>query len=634
MPVLYLSVVVLALLVVYGMRAEQLLTAVVDPFGAEARPIKQAILGYVAYGGAVAAGLFLGVFVLLKTGASAYPALAPASLVLGGTALVVAAHVDTVVFRDYGIHFYEYDVGGMIGDSMARKDLGVRPQDFLAATAGGLAIILLGVLAYGTLAWAAPYLPPWTEGLAGTFLAGVGGMGLLLFGIRQRAVVEDRHELWSILPARALLLPGLGQRPHLAVRPRTGAGGYPDPRRPSTSFPSIVNRKSVVLILADGLRADHVCGPDGLTPALAAFAARQDVIASGRHFGTGPFTEIGLHGLTYGLHGHAYFPLLADGVPSWPLQVFRENGYEVALITGSRVLQFPSSQLLDNFSSAITLDRDQGVFDAASDFIARRRVDAKPYFLVVFYYAPHWPFDEIEATHRRFRPDLHDGRRHAFQDMRDEAFRARVRNSYRNAVIQADQNFSRTFDLVRAEFEEGRTAVAFTSDHGTELWEHGIMGQGCSTFWNEKVVVPFLLGLPGAHPGPEAKKPLCSSHVDLLPTLFDWLGTDPAIPPRSYGHGRSLLAPPDPGAEAVTTLSGRYFPWADRQNALVTEEGKFWFHVARSGREPRDFTIVPGRATDLEDRPLEPASWQFPEGAAHRFKEEFWRFLEPPSRRR
>lgn len=613
----------------YWIRAEQILTATMDPSGSEAQTVKEALVGYVAFGATTGAGLLWGISLLLRGWLHAPPFVAALPLVAGGILLLVAAHVDTVVFRDYGIHFYEYDLQGMISDSMARKDLGIRPQDFLTAVGGGLAIFLVGVGTYRALAWAAPRLPASTETMAAAFLGSAWIAGTAAFAFRQRAVVKERHEFLAMLPARRILLPGQEERPHLAVRPRTGPAGYPDPRLPATPVPRLGERKNVLIVLADGLRADHVGGPLGLTPALTDFAARPEVVAPVRHYATGPFTEMGFHGLTYGLHGHACHPFLQERIPSWPLHVFGENGYEVAVITGSRLFLFPTSQLLDNFPTVVTLDRDEDVHRAASGFLQRRREDGKPYFLVVFHYAPHWPFDEIADANRRFRPDLLDSGRGAFQDMRDEAFRARVRHSYRNATLQADLNFARTFQLVRDSYEAGQTIVGFTSDHGTELWEHGIMGQGSSTFWNEKVAVPFLLGLPGVHLEGAVKHPTQSSHVDLLPTLLDYLGMDPVLPPEAFSHGRSLLKEARLYEPPVATISGRFFPWADRQNALVTGDAKYWFHAARDEAGPGGFVIVPGRATDLEDEPLGEGAPPIPEAAARRFTEEFWRFLEP-----
>jgi len=508
------------------------------------------------------------------------------------------------------------------------SDLGIRREDLLMALAGVAAIFVIGLGLYAALGRIGRRLPRWTDVAAGASLAVVGVGALGFFGVEQRAISDDRHDFLSTLPASRWLLPGSTQRPHLAVEPRLGSGGYPDPRDPATPIPTLGHKRNVLLILADGFRADHVGKPLALTPKLTAFAERPEVIVPRRHYSTGPFTEMGLYGLAYGLNTFTYFPFIERRIPSYPLEVFRRNGYVVALITGSRVLQFPSSQLLDDFDPLVALDGDALVFEAVSDFLRARREDGKPYFLVAFYYAPHWPFDSVEEPNRRFRPDLMDGGRSAFDSPEDPLFRKRVRNSYLNSVIQFDDLFSRTLDLVRDDYEAGRTAVAFTSDHGTELWEHGIMGQGRSTFWNEKVAVPFFLGLPGALLTPALKSPEFGSHVDLFPTLFQYLHASPAMPAESYSHGRSLLEPSGAPEERVVMLTGRYFPWADRQNTLVTAEGKFWFHVARAdGAE--DFVTLPGRATDLDDAPLAPGSWTFPEEPARRFRAQFWRFLRP-----
>ena len=625
---LFLLVILAAVFLLYGVRAEEVLKAVVDPSGPQVGAMRKAFLGYVLYGSSVLAIILFALFSLAGGIRREGVGLSSLPVVLGGTLMIVGVYVDTLVFRDYGIHFYEYDLLGLLTDAATARDVGIRRQDLLLASAAVGIILVMGFVLYAVVGRVARALPSGTGPVTAALLPLVGMVGLGLFGTLQGRIRQDRHDFLSTLPAKGIFLPGSSGRPHLLVEPRLGSPGYPDPRDPATAVPVLRQKKNVFLILADGLRADHVVDSLGLTANLMDFAGRPEVISSRRHFSTGPFTEMGVYGLAYGLNAYTYFSFLEHNIPSFPLEVFRRNGYVVALITGSRILQFPTGQLLDTFDEVITVDEDPAVFEALVGFFQARKEDGRPYFLISFYYAPHWPFDSVEEENRRFRPDMADGGRSPFSSVEDSLFRARVRNSYRNSVIQFDERFAQTFGLVRDEYEAGRTLVGVTSDHGTELWDHGLMGQGRSTFWNEKIMVPFLLGLPGASIPKELKEPEISSHVDLIPTLFQYLQATPGSPSEAYSHGRSLLELPSVPQDEEAFLTGRYFPWADRMNALVTGEGKFWFNVAQ-GEYPGDLMVIPARAMDLKDQPLPGASLAPPEGSVRSFESEFWRFLKP-----
>src|SRR5690606_23295190 len=122
-------------------------------------------------------------------------------------------------------------------------------------------------------------------------------------------------------------------------------------------------------------------------------------------------------------------------------------------------------------------------------------------------------------------PSLIEAERSAFLSFDDPRFQLRAKNSYRNSVIQADAYFGRVLDLVRPDYEAGRTALVATSDHGTEFWEHGLFGHGRSTFWKEKVEVPLFIGLGGGARVPAARAVATASLKDAWPTLFDQMGT-------------------------------------------------------------------------------------------------------------
>jgi arylsulfatase A-like enzyme len=198
-----------------------------------------------------------------------------------------------------------------------------------------------------------------------------------------------------------------------------------------------------------------------------------------------------------------------------------------------------------------------------------------------------------------------------------------------NDVLQADDFFRQTFDLVRDDYEHGRTVFLATSDHGEEIRDHGVFGHASATFWNEKVVVPFMLGLPGASLSRETRAPILTSHVDVWPTLFDYLGASPTLVSSKYSDGESLL-PASRFARPVY-VAGRFFPYADRPSVLVDGSRKYWFRVSGMGKDSRLCTVVT-RVTDLEDHALPLDRMRLDPDTIPAFDQlqrNFWRFLVP-----
>ena len=87
--------------------------------------------------------------------------------------------------------------------------------------------------------------------------------------------------------------------------------------------------------------------------------------------------------------------------------------------------------------------------------LAEREADGRPYFLMVFLYTPHYPFDLVEPQNMRFQPAFHGDTRSAFTPTGTEDVQAMFRNGMRNAVIQFDDYFGRTMERVCDDVDTG-----------------------------------------------------------------------------------------------------------------------------------------------------------------------------------
>jgi arylsulfatase A-like enzyme len=111
-----------------------------------------------------------------------------------------------------------------------------------------------------------------------------------------------------------------------------------------------------------------------------------------------------------------------------------------------------------------------------------------------------------------------------------EPDRDAMRRRYHAAVRTGDHWLGEILDRLHELGLDGETLVVFTSDHGEELWDHGLGTHG-SQLYEELVRVPLILSGPGVPRGERVRIPVSNRH--LAPTLarvggarFDGL-TDP-----------------------------------------------------------------------------------------------------------
>ena len=593
---------------------DKLLSAVVDPLHPDWVGMEMAFAGFVLYAVSLLALLGIGAMALVSTiRRLTRPAVAPRrakgpflALAAVLAACVVLVLIEVLLFQDYGIHFYEFAVFSILADAALRRDLGIQPAEVLRVTMA--AIALLG--AELVLCWAALRASRWRDGAlaracAATLLITMPG-GLVLFRTGEDEIAADRAEFEGALPLGRQLLLRTTSRPFIAVAPRLGPGGYPV-LNPSDSAPTIARKKNLVFFVADGLRGD-MFRPE-LTPNLMKFAARSDAITSRRHVSTGHVSEAGIFGLLYGINGQAFHSFIEQRVAPFPLEVLKRNGYHTLLLASSRFSPYPSNQLIQVFDEVVYPTNDDEAIAALRRYVDARRADGRPYLVLGFFYTPHFPFTSAKPALRRY-----------------PSVGPKARTNYMNDVLQADEYFRETLDIVRDDFEAGRTVVLATADHGEEIRDHGVFGHASATFWNEKIVVPFVLGLPGTILSRDIRSPALTSHVDVWPTLFEYLGVS-SLP--QYSDGRSLLQPPTSSLQPLVT--GRFFPHADRPSVLIDSATKYWFRVNGLGAGNR-LCVVVTRVTDLEDRELTVApahadARMIP--AFEQLQSRFWRFIEP-----
>lgn len=177
--------------------------------------------------------------------------------------------------------------------------------------------------------------------------------------------------------------------------------------------------------------------------------------------------------------------------------------------------------------------------------------EASPFFLHVSFWKPHSPYEVAVPYDRMYDtvdipiPDtvraipaeelpppllalaMRNGGLKIDREQIEWAYR-----SYYGTISHVDHEIGLLLDVLEKTGQASNTLIVFSSDHGDQLYEHGITGKNC--FFEPSVLVPFMVSLPGRI-RPARYDQLIES-IDLLPSLFEFIG----LPEPTSVQGRSF----------------------------------------------------------------------------------------------
>jgi iduronate 2-sulfatase len=234
----------------------------------------------------------------------------------------------------------------------------------------------------------------------------------------------------------------------------------------------------------------------------------------------------------------------------------------------------------------------------AIELLRQRKKAAKPFFLAVGFVRPHFPmvqpkkFFEMYPHGKMTLPasvpsDLDDiplpgrGVNSGEEINRLPEGQRRMWQAYYGAVTFMDQQVGRVLnELDRLGLRE-TTAVAFTTDHGYHLGEHGFWQK--MNLHEEVVRVPLIASVPGMKPG---RSKSFVELVDIFPTCTELLGR-PRRPRRRAGASSGCFATPaPPHATTPRCPSIR----GDAGTASAPRDGPTWPTPARAALGRRSST--------------------------------------------
>lgn len=220
-------------------------------------------------------------------------------------------------------------------------------------------------------------------------------------------------------------------------------------------------------------------------------------------------------------------------------------GQVYASDVSGRTLGEPLTTLLrgmPQFSSSSVMTRDAL---SLSQDDARKHAEPPPFFYLLFFSQPHFPYTSNAPYYGRFRvsganPAIAFGRDPTNEvPIESEADRRQVKGLYRGALAETDAEIGRLLDGLRTKGLLDDTIVILSSDHGEGLYECGTcVGHGENLRGLLTLNVPIAFRLPQRYPFARAgRRAEWVSTLDIYPTVLRLLDE-----PRIELHeGNALL---------------------------------------------------------------------------------------------
>ena len=345
-------------------------------------------------------------------------------------------------------------------------------------------------------------------------------------------------------------------------------------------------KPSVVLVICDTLRADHLgCyGYERNTTANIDKFSEKAVLFTNA-YASAPCTIPSV----WNIMMSQYQSLGPVKTKSATFATFcKALGYATGAVTANAYFMYDWASLSRGFDyydpkcetdmHKLSTRRAASVTDSAIGWL--KGIEPGPFFLWVFYFDPHDPYDPPPPfrgyyTHTEaFSRDRRGGGIHLSLLARDHR---RITKKHKQFLIAAydeeiryfDYELGRLFDYLKDKGAYNDALIIITADHGEELGDNNRRWDHCMLLTQEELHVPFLIKLPG-----QKRRITIDSavqNIDAFPTVADYMREDMA---RYKFEGKSLM----PVISSWTKRDDERFAasfWKS-QRSIVVDSLKYW----------------------------------------------------------
>ncbi|MDH3744068.1 MAG: sulfatase-like hydrolase/transferase [Acidobacteriota bacterium] len=378
------------------------------------------------------------------------------------------------------------------------------------------------------------------------------------------------------------------------------------PRRVAT--PDMPN---IVLFVIDTLRADHLSSygyPRKTTPHIDAVAERGVLFENA--VSQAPWTApsiaslfTGLYPSVHGLDGGIRWgpgQRSAGGTLPFAIQKVLSSS-QVTLAEGLRRHGYQTAGFVSNiyvnsifgFSQGFELYNDEHRgYSKEVDRAKRRAEDTnkyvfewldaepkEPFFLLVHYNDPHWPYNPPPPFGEEYVAGYQGGltpeRSSAVVETQGKPITnlsdddvAYLIGLYDGETAYVDTELGRVLAKVRSLGLDRPLLTVITSDHGEEFLDHGSASHGY-TLYEEMIRVPLIFQYPGRLE--PARVPAQVRLIDVLPSIFGLVGVPDGVPPGVQGQSLVPLLDGESAAGAQDAFSEATY--AGDKKSIRTAQG-------------------------------------------------------------
>jgi len=267
------------------------------------------------------------------------------------------------------------------------------------------------------------------------------------------------------------------------------------------------------------------------------------------------------------------------------------------------------------------LANDLKVTELVVDFLKKRSVQDKPFFMLAGYIAPHFPlivpqkyWDQykdkvpmpvIPKGHLESLPLNYKHLRIGFnvEDAPDEIVK-KGRELYYGLTHWMDEQIGKVIDAVaQSEFADN-TIIIYTTDHGENMGEHGMWWK--NNMFDHSAKVPLIVSWPAKWKGGQRRTGVCSL-VDVVQTVAE-IGR--ADVPKDWDGDSMVKWLDDSGAKWKDMAISEYYAHTIASGYAMIRMGRFKYvyHTAPDENHPAerelyDLRADPGEFNNLANDP-------------------------------
>jgi arylsulfatase A-like enzyme len=351
-------------------------------------------------------------------------------------------------------------------------------------------------------------------------------------------------------------------------------------------------RKNVILIVVDALRADHM-GVYGYardtTPTLARLAKAGTLRKADAVRASCSSSYCGLLSIASSkfLHQMSARPITLQ-------EVLRRHGYRIhMLLSGDHTLFYGLRQAYGEVDAYFDARTARSIRYTNDDRIMLEHLagypswDGKPVMMQFHLMAAH-PLHTREGRVPKYTPAAnYVSHREPGAEQRPSQ---RSINYYDNGVLLADDSIRSILEMLERKGYLRDALVAITADHGEAIGEHG-MYQHTNSVREEVLRIPFVLVSYGYRPAKPLQGVPLASQADIAPTILAELG----MPPPATWKGSALQEP----------ARRDFLPFQERWEAGVYDVRdprnlwKYWINLKTGEEHAFNLSRDPGEHANL-----------------------------------